>query len=698
MIREYSKYKPFRFWCQKVLPLVYDDSLSYYELLNKVVDYLNNVIKDVNALGTAFEELSTMVTDYFKNLDVQEEIDNKLDSMVEDGTLDAMIQPLVGDAVSDWLEDNVTPTGSAVLVDSTLTISGAAADAKKTGDEISDLKSELSKFAVSKNIVEFTLNATIANIEGSLTLYPNENNRVFVFPIVSGETYTVYKGYSMGGARIAYATEKPSINSVVTGYADFSTNQNYKEFIAPQNGYACVKIVDGSESVSIDTVMQTAFVYKGSYNSELTSSATDLRNVYTFNNTKASDIEDTVSIFHKSDLTEGFLRCVISSNGAIIASTNNTAISIIAKLTAGRKYTLNKGVKTVYARMGYTGNQYPKAGDTATGYRNLTDTNTQTVEFVSNYTGYAIIYIFLGDSSVVNQIADSAYIFEGADETTKKSTLYIDEKVSNINHVFYCGATRELNTLKAGIEKATQYMDATLYVDAGTYDLIQEFGQSWFDNLDGSQTLIGLKLKNRVHVVFSPNSKVVSHYTGTNEFAQKLYSPFNAGQYGFTMENLNLDCSRCRYAVHDERNSASEQFKSSYINCKMKIDNSANDYWPSKHCIGGGLGANAEVMIQNCMFESDESERRWGVYYHIPNVQSTTSYRSVLVIKDCYFITGTVSLDDVATTPTSTSDNSEYIITNNSFPQKYAGTDSQGVFNGLTKSYNVRDWNNNIRS
>lgn len=29
----YADLKPFRFWCQKVLPLVYDESLSYYELL-----------------------------------------------------------------------------------------------------------------------------------------------------------------------------------------------------------------------------------------------------------------------------------------------------------------------------------------------------------------------------------------------------------------------------------------------------------------------------------------------------------------------------------------------------------------------------------------------------------------------------------------------------------------------------------------
>lgn len=49
--------KTFKFWCQKVLPLVYDDSLSYYEVLCKVVDYLNNMIKDVNTVIKEYEEL-----------------------------------------------------------------------------------------------------------------------------------------------------------------------------------------------------------------------------------------------------------------------------------------------------------------------------------------------------------------------------------------------------------------------------------------------------------------------------------------------------------------------------------------------------------------------------------------------------------------------------------------------------------------
>lgn len=48
---------PFRHWCQKVLPAVYDDSLSYYELLCKVVDYLNKTMENVNELNENVNKL-----------------------------------------------------------------------------------------------------------------------------------------------------------------------------------------------------------------------------------------------------------------------------------------------------------------------------------------------------------------------------------------------------------------------------------------------------------------------------------------------------------------------------------------------------------------------------------------------------------------------------------------------------------------
>ena len=67
-----------RFWCQKVLPLVYDDSLSYYELLCKVVRYLNSVIDNINDIPEYIDEaideklsdehLKELIGEVFKDL------------------------------------------------------------------------------------------------------------------------------------------------------------------------------------------------------------------------------------------------------------------------------------------------------------------------------------------------------------------------------------------------------------------------------------------------------------------------------------------------------------------------------------------------------------------------------------------------------------------------------------------------------
>lgn len=60
----------FKFWCYKVLPLVYDNSLSYYEVLCKAVDYINELIEQDKIFG---DELTKLREDLAT---VQEWIDN----------------------------------------------------------------------------------------------------------------------------------------------------------------------------------------------------------------------------------------------------------------------------------------------------------------------------------------------------------------------------------------------------------------------------------------------------------------------------------------------------------------------------------------------------------------------------------------------------------------------------------------------
>ena len=58
-----NKIGALRYWCTKVIPLVYDDSLSYYEVLCKVTEKLNEVIEVANAGGWTQEEIEQFVKD-----------------------------------------------------------------------------------------------------------------------------------------------------------------------------------------------------------------------------------------------------------------------------------------------------------------------------------------------------------------------------------------------------------------------------------------------------------------------------------------------------------------------------------------------------------------------------------------------------------------------------------------------------------
>lgn len=77
-----------RFWCQKVLPLVYDDSLSYYELLNKVVWHLNKHTEEINAL-----------IDFY--ITFQEDVEEIIQKMIEDGLLQPIITETIGALIAE---------------------------------------------------------------------------------------------------------------------------------------------------------------------------------------------------------------------------------------------------------------------------------------------------------------------------------------------------------------------------------------------------------------------------------------------------------------------------------------------------------------------------------------------------------------------------------------------------------------------
>ena len=96
-----------------VLPTSYKMSMTYEEQVVWLCNYLETtVIPAVNQNGEAVEELQnlyellrTYVNDYFDNLDVQEEINNKLEQMAEDGSLYNIIRQYTDPIVNQQNEE-----------------------------------------------------------------------------------------------------------------------------------------------------------------------------------------------------------------------------------------------------------------------------------------------------------------------------------------------------------------------------------------------------------------------------------------------------------------------------------------------------------------------------------------------------------------------------------------------------------------
>lgn len=100
---EYVALYPFKAWVQQNLPAIYDDSLSYTDLLSKLLYYINGLVTNNDLLSKDMKKLFDYINNYFLDLDVQQNVDKKLDEMAKDGTLDKIIN---GDLFGN-LETNI---------------------------------------------------------------------------------------------------------------------------------------------------------------------------------------------------------------------------------------------------------------------------------------------------------------------------------------------------------------------------------------------------------------------------------------------------------------------------------------------------------------------------------------------------------------------------------------------------------------
>ena len=204
--------------------------------------------------------------------------------------------------------------------------------------------------------------------------------------------------------------------------------------------------------------------------------------------------------------------------------------------------------------------------------------------------------------------------------------------VENISKIYYVGKNREFTKIKDAVSEAIKSKNSIIYLDAETFDLVQEFGIDYLNNYKDNE-MIGIFLSNGVHIIGSSGSKIVFDYNGTNTNIHNKFTPFNAGENGFILENVTIESKNCRYSVHDERGHSADSYCNKYLRCTM-IHDSSNCSWGAHQVIGGGLGQFGDILIEDGYYKSVGCADN--ISYHNTTLTGSSTAKSKVVIRGAY--------------------------------------------------------------
>lgn len=341
----------------KAIPLAFDESMSYYETLCGLLNYLQNTILPtlnnnadaVSELQNLYIELKTYVDDYFTDLDVQEEINNKLDALVEDGTLTTLIgnyvQPLID-------EQNNRINGLNNVV--TSVASGSPAGVYETLTDLTNADPNHNRIYLVSSTNHWYYYNTTSNTwtDGGLYLSnqtPLTNqiqtdvkiNRDLLTSTESSQRLILeVADFEIGG--IISSTGEPTPNNTTIRSKDFITFENIVRLLENKTGTSyshCTLFIYDNEGTYItlynmNTLTKYPFI-SPTYKFKLllgdgttVTDVSSILNLFTFNTTSIIEKDNELFNVEKANLInpdEIFEKWVIGSNGLLQQSNNYSA-------------------------------------------------------------------------------------------------------------------------------------------------------------------------------------------------------------------------------------------------------------------------------------------------------------------------------------------------------------------------------------
>ena len=242
----------------------------------------------------------------------------------------------------------------------------------------------------------------------------------------------------------------------------------------------------------------------------------------------------------------------------------------------------------------------------------------------------------------------------------------------------------DITAFDAEMQRALNIGNCDVYIHRGTYEFTNAFIESLF-----SRTSRCIPIGNGCRYYFETGAKITAKYTGaTNNYWHAFGVDPNV-RGSFELHNMYLDAAHICYGIHDEYLGLRDHYRNVYDHCRIIVDNTGyttSDYGQNK-CIGGGLGGNAEIIIDGCYFDA-VSDPTQDVSYHGQSGNNKGDNANIIIKNSWFSHTLALGGDNVA----SSTDEKHIIFCGNS-------VSSDVYFPSSTDEPNwtVTKWNNEIR-
>ena len=638
------------------LPSSFYASMSYYESMVWLYEYLKNeVIPTVNnngdaveelqgkflELNEAFETLESYIEHYFENLDVQQEINNKLDQMALDGTLTNLIKAYI-DPLYQAYENEINEivqgqnteislfknevTGQITTIDDKVTsvASGSPAGVYATVAALTSADPDHSKIYVvtetgnwyyyannqwnsggtyqgslvgeSDPLYKYLnslLNLEKINLTSVTSDYYFNNNLVKTssnsfnltdpIEVKKGEAIILYAKSVNAGVSVITVTDSEE-HPMYPANRGIDSNSNYYVYKAEQDSYVMLSLL------KTDT---GAICYKGIDSNYLLEQS---NNLIRLNNN---------NLFNKKDITSGYVN---TTNGHFEDSASWYYTRHLIPVENNKIYKFFGGSCFISEYDEDYGFIQTTTYGTTTG--TITTSNTTKYVRLSVNGTYLESYMFC-DSSYSGDYED---YFEGY-----SSSNILDLNVGNAikYHTINVGPLETFTTITSALNNISDnnyFNRYKLFIKKGTYDEM-------------------IHCKNYVDLIGEDKYQSIIHYTSDNESDYVNRSTIYC-DYNCNIENLTIETTGTKYPIHIDNNLGT--FEINIKNCYIKHNGFTSISNQAGTAIGIGLYQGQNVNIEKCDIIATPYSTLFGaagIYCHNQN-NGGNGYRS-LTVKNC---------------------------------------------------------------